>query len=290
MSEYLRYTPEGNIDPESDCLVRFVYGGDDEYIPHSHDYYEIFIVAMGTVPHMVNGIMQKLPAGSLVFIRPDDFHAHMCNDENSAFINLTFTKETAKMLFAYLFDTDVSEKMLSCDIPPMVFLDKNNRENLVSQINELNTERWQDKNALKIRMRTILVNIFSHFTSTFPKESDESVPHWLVELTTEMEKPENFTSGTERMIELSNKSREHLSRSFKKYYGLTVTEYVNGLRINYASNLLLNTNISIIDICFDCGFQSLSYFYRIFRQKNGITPSDFRVKYNSSFSSKTTHR
>ena len=186
------------------------------------------------------------------------------------------------MLFAYLFDKEYTNKMLSCDIPPMIFLDKNSRENLISQINELNTERWQDKSALKIRMRTILASIFSHFAAELPEDIHESIPHWLIELTTEMEKSENFTVGTERMIELSKKSREHLLRSFKKYYGLTATDYINGLRINYASNLLLNTNRPIIDICFDCGFQSLSYFYRVFKEENGLTPGEFRDKYNYS--------
>lgn len=275
-----RYTAESNIDPESGCYVRFVYGGVDAYIPHSHDYYEVFIVASGTVGHMVNGIMQKLPAGSLVFIRPDDVHAHLCSDRKNAFINLTFTKETAKMLFAYLFDGTDTEKMLSCDMPPMVFLDKNSREILISQMNELNTERWQDKSALKIRVRTILASIFAHFAAALPKAPRDAIPHWLVELTGEMTKSENFTAGAERMLALSKKSREHLSRSLKKYYGVTVTDYINILRINYASNLLLNTNIPIIDICFECGFQSLSYFYRIFKEKNGLTPSDFRDNYN----------
>ncbi|MBQ8427489.1 MAG: AraC family transcriptional regulator [Clostridia bacterium] len=291
MNIYKRYTAENNIDPESECLARFVFGGDDEYVPHSHDYYEVFIVAKGTVGHAVNGIMQNLPAGSLVFIRPDDIHGHLCNDKNSAFINLTFTKETAKTLLTYLFDSDYIENLLSCDIPPMVFLDKNSRETLISQINALNTERWQDKNALKIRARIILVNIFSHFASSLPESKNNSIPFWLIELTAEMEKPENFTCGTERMTKLCRKSREHVARCFKKYFNQTVTDYVNGLRINYASNLLINTNMPIIDVCFECGFQSLSYFYRTFKEKNNLTPSELRSKYNyNSNNEQNVHR
>lgn len=279
MSLYPKLSVETNIDSQTGCFVRFVYGGVDVYFPHSHDYYEVFIVARGTVPHMVKGIIQNLPEGSLVFIRPDDVHTHMFNDPESAIINLTFTRETTKALFNYLFDEEKYNEMLFCDMPPMVFLDKISRKRLISQLNELNTENWQDKNALKIRMRTILVNIFSYFASSLPETESSSIPLWLTELTNKMTKPENFILGTKQMMLLSNKSREHLSRSFKKYYGVTITDYINGLRVNYASNLLINTNIPILDICFNCGFQSASYFYRIFKEKNGVTPNIFRNNY-----------
>ncbi len=268
-----------NIDMQSGCFVRFVYGGVDEYYPHSHDFYEIFIIAKGTISHMVNGTMQHLPEGSLVFIRPDDVHSHLCNDPNTAFINLTFTRETSESLFEYLFDETKKTRMLHNDMPPMIFLDKSTTKRFVSQINELNTENWKDKDMLKLRTRTLLVNIFSYFASSMPQKSDIAIPLWLIDLKNKMEKPENFIIGIDRMIELSQKSKEHVFRSFKKHYGITVTDYINNLRVNYASNLLINTNLSIIDICYTCGFQSASYFYRVFKQKNSFSPNNFRESY-----------
>lgn len=279
MIYYPKLSAEACIDLEAGCFVRFVYGGIDDFFPHSHDYYEVFLVAKGTVPHMVNGVMQNLPEGSLVFIRPDDIHGHRCNDPETAFINLTFTKETTQTLFAYLFDEKKTNEMLYCDMPPTVFLDKTHRKKLVSQINELNTANWKDKNALKFRMRTVLVNVFSFFANPVLEKPEVTLPVWLAELTNKMEKPENFIKGTNQMIALSGKSREHVSRSVKKYLGITITDYINDLRVNYASNILINTNIPIIDICYNCGFQSISYFYRVFKEKNSVSPSVFRSRY-----------
>lgn len=279
MISYPKLSAETNIDSRVDCHVRFVYGGVEGYFPHSHDYYEVFIVDKGPVPHMIKGKLQNLPEGALVFIRPDDVHSHICSDPETAFINFTFSRETAHTLFAYLFEREKIQHLLSCDMPPMLFLDKTSKKRLITQINEFNTENWQDKNALKTRMRTILVNIFSYFAESSLQSSPGASPIWLIELTNKMSDPKNFISGIDRMIELGGKSREHLSRSFKKHYGITITDYLNGLRINYASNLLINTNIPIIDICFNCGFQSVSYFYRVFKEKNGVTPSIFRKNY-----------
>ena len=77
MNNYPRLTAESCVDAEAECLYRYVYGTDDIFYPHCHDFYEIFITVSGTVTHFINGITQKLPEGSLVFIRPDDVHAYI---------------------------------------------------------------------------------------------------------------------------------------------------------------------------------------------------------------------
>ena len=279
MSIFPKLLAENCIDMQTQCFVRFVYGRVDKFNPHCHDFFEVFIVAKGTVPHMVKGVIQNLPEGSLVLIRPDDVHSHRCEDPDTAFINLNFTREIAESLFAYLFDEERAKEMLYCDMPPMVLLDKANKKRIVSQISELNTKNWKEKDALKIRMKIILVSVLSFFANPVSAEEKEDLPLWLIELTNKMEQPENFIVGTNRMIALSTKSREHLLRSFKKYYGITITDYINNLRVNYASNLLINTNFPIIDICYNSGFQSVSYFNRVFKAKNGISPNAFRVSH-----------
>jgi len=283
MEQYNRLPASLNVDPEAECLYRYVYGANDIFRPHNHEYYEIFITVTGTVTHFINGITQKLPEGSLVFIRPEDVHAYVYDTPQSsdtAYINLTFTYETAELLFAYLSDSFPSKTLLSCDMPPTVLLNRMEKERLLTQISELNIVNWQNKHALKLRMRAILADIFVRFFYNMPSSREQTAPLWLSHLLSEMEHPDNFAAGIDRMIFLSNKSREHLTRCLKKYYGLTLTEYINNMRINYASNLLLNTNTSILEICFACGFQSVSNFYKVFQETYGISPGDFRKQHN----------
>ena len=266
-----KYSVEKNIDFTTGCRARFVYGSEDIYIPHSHDYYEIFIVAKGTITHMVNNVTYRFPEGSLVFIRPDDVHTNIYDNPKSvdiSFINLAFTRETANNLFQYLFDSEQIKKILTSHVPPHVILDKNDRKSIISQINELNSENRNDCEAIKLRTRVILANVFPFFLSSKSEYGNSVVPAWLSSLTDKMKKPENFCEGIEKMVLISGKSREHICRSFKKYYSITVAQYLNDLKINYASNLIINTNKPIVDICFECGFQSMSYFYRVFKQKN----------------------
>lgn len=78
------------------------------------------------------------------------------------------------------------------------------------------------------------------------------------------------------MAELYGKSKEHLARSMKKYTGMTLSRYINDLRINYAANLLLNTNLSVTDICFESGFGNVSCFYKSFNEAYGVSPNKYR--------------
>ena len=282
MEQYDRLPVSLNVDPQAQCLYRYVYGANDIYRPHNHEFYEIFITISGTVTHFINGITLKLPEGSLVFIRPEDIHAYVYDTPQSsetAYINLTFTCETAELLFSYLSASFPSKDLLSCDMPPTVLLNRLEKERLLAQISELNIVNWQDKNALKLRMRAILADIFVRFFYNMPNSEEQTAPLWLSQLLSEMEHPDNFSAGIERMISLSGRTREHVSRSLKKHYGFTLTEYINDLRINYASNLLLNTNTPILEICFACGFQSVSNFYKVFQQKYGVSPREFRGGY-----------
>ena len=91
-----------------------------------------------------------------------------------------------------------------------------------------------------------------------------------------MKKPDNFTLGQNRMVEICGKSPEHLSRTMKKYMNVTPTDFINNLKVNYAANLLANTNLKITDICYEAGFGNISYFYMLFNDAYWKTPKDFR--------------
>lgn len=262
-----------HIDPISHCLYRYVNGIDDNSDIHSHEFFEIFITVSGTVHHFINGKSELLPEGSLVFIRPSDKHGYIYESDNrseTAYINLTFTPETAKQLFDYLSDGFPSYELLSAAMPPFATLSAAEKNKLVSQISELNGIKWQDKKMLKLRMRLILADIFTKYFFDYSLPKKTQIPIWLIHLTDMMRLRENFTAGITQMTELSGKSREHIARSIKKYYGISASEYINEFKTNYAANMLLHTNLNCIDICFESGFQNLSWFYTCFEKNMAI--------------------
>lgn len=73
-----------------------------------------------------------------------------------------------------------------------------------------------------------------------------------------------------------NVSYSYFRRMFKKYTGMSPNQYHLGLRIQKSKELILYSKKSIKQIAFDLGFESLFYFSRIFKNKEGISPVAFR--------------
>lgn len=72
------------------------------------------------------------------------------------------------------------------------------------------------------------------------------------------------------------------SRFFKLHTGRNISEYIIDLRLGYAARMLVDTAKSISEIGFDCGFNNLSNFNRIFKKKKGCSPSEFRESYHKT--------
>ena len=74
----------------------------------------------------------------------------------------------------------------------------------------------------------------------------------------------------------ANISRSECFRTFHSVIKQKPVEYLTECRISHAQRLLRETAISVTDIATACGFNHTSYFCRIFREKCGVSPSDFR--------------
>ncbi len=69
----------------------------------------------------------------------------------------------------------------------------------------------------------------------------------------------------------------YFSTLFKNEMGITFTDYINSLKVEYACSLLTNSNLSIIDISLLTGFDDQSYFTKVFRKAKGVTPRAYRA-------------
>ncbi len=92
---------------------------------------------------------------------------------------------------------------------------------------------------------------------------------------------DHFTSTIEhrQVAKLAHMSPASFSRFFKNSTGKTMTDYVNELRVGLACRLLIETDLSILEVCNRTGFNNFSNFSRRFRQIKGTTPREFRRFY-----------
>lgn len=82
----------------------------------------------------------------------------------------------------------------------------------------------------------------------------------------------------EKLAEQVNLNYSIFRKAFKRYTGLSPIQYHSTLRLKQATHLLTNTDMSIKEISFDLGFCSVFYFSKLFKEKTGMTPGEFRKK------------
>jgi AraC-like DNA-binding protein len=79
---------------------------------------------------------------------------------------------------------------------------------------------------------------------------------------------------------LVNMTEVSFSRFFKTRTGITFMDSLLELRLGHASRLMIDTTQSISEVAYNCGFNNISNFNRIFKKKKGCTPKEFRESYS----------
>jgi AraC-like DNA-binding protein len=83
----------------------------------------------------------------------------------------------------------------------------------------------------------------------------------------------------EDVAEMVGMTTTSFSRFFKLRTGSPFSEYLIDVRIGHAARSLIDSTMSVSEICYQCGFNNLSNFNRLFKQKKGYSPTEFRSFY-----------
>lgn len=92
-----------------------------------------------------------------------------------------------------------------------------------------------------------------------------------------MQKNFQYDIPLEEFAKLAGRSLSAFKRDFKTIYRQTPGKWLNDKRLEYASNLLLGSDLNVNEICFESGFRNASHFNKAFKEKYQITPKQFRL-------------
>jgi len=269
-------TAERFVDARTGIMYRYILSDTEYFRPHYHDYCEVFVVLEGTARHMVNTQMLQLHPRDMVFIRPSDTHDYAAVDGKPfSMLNITFTRETLDSIFSYLGEGFSPQRLMEARLPPSVQLTTGEFRGFQARMQAVSAIALEDVAALKTSLRVVLFEIFTRYFSDFATHT-ATAPAWLEELCAQMRRNGNFIEGSEKLYALTDKRREHVCRSMKKYMGVTVSEFVNDLRLNYIANMLKNSNHTVTEIIFASGFNNISWASEQFKKKYGTTMRQFR--------------
>lgn len=118
------------------------------------------------------------------------------------------------------------------------------------------------------------------FTENKPEhEGEYSIPEKLMQIHSYLEQHYYEKISLEKLSAHFFISKFHLSREYKKTYGITLFHDLNAIRISHAKSMLRFSDAPIESIASATGFQDAGYFIKVFRQSENMTPLEYRKKW-----------
>ena len=245
---------------------------------HGHaDYWEFTLLTDGKLVNVSSGTKNLVSAGQLFFSTTDDVHClKKSGNEKLRYINVIAreqaVRDIAVMFSPNFFDTLRSMKRTH-EFPP----------ELEKQINEIVHQALLLPDNASEKYNGLLcgaVMLIMQFL--YRKSADyidiDSQTEWVNELNKAMKDLGFLSYNVADLCNILHYSRMQLSRIFQNKFGTTPHRFLIEHKLRYAQNLLVTTDMKVIDIAEFVGFTNLSSFNTYFKNAYGVTPGRFRKK------------
>ncbi len=249
--------------------LSYHHRNNDDYL-HWHENIEILYFLSGECS-VVNGSEEiKTRKDDIIIINSEAIHGIRFNNNFSDYILVhldhTFCESMGFNTSDYRFAKKINDQKIA-----------NLIKHALEEQQEMN-EFYQE--SVKITLLSVLLELFRNHII---KESKEHKISNKVKLTKKIIKYINKHFDEQLTIEdIENHcrySRFYISRAFKEITGDTIMLYLNNVRIEKAKSLLENSNLSVSEISINCGFVSQSYFGKVFRKCENMSPLEYKSKY-----------
>lgn len=273
------------------CHYQDVKGSGNVYPAHYHSYIEILYCISGDYEILLNGKSHQFSSGDLVIINSREVHQiDSLSKHGGRYIVLRFEPEIIynsmfsnylqlKYVLPFILDTAKHQKIIKKEEISATFIP----ELLYDMLDEFETQAYGYELAIKNHIGRIFLWLLRYFYQT---GSDFSITSDLnLDLLGRLQPAFDYIElhyneplTAPALAALCNMSPSYFSRSFNAQIGMNLNEYINYIRITEAEKLLISTTMNITEITTTVGFNTTSYFIKLFKAYKNISPKQFRKK------------
>ncbi|NQX70346.1 helix-turn-helix transcriptional regulator [Paenibacillus alba] len=243
----------------------------DVIMEHDHPFHEILYALDGEGQLTLDGKQLDFNKDHGVVIVPFSPHA-VVSDSNLTILVLAFD--------AQLLDISVQKELLDVffNVSSMIrlnpFLGSELRQLLRKMLFELSRGNPLNLLAMKLKLSELLLVLARAQQPSHVIDAD-SLRAEKLRLYIDSHYFEIMHSN-DISVKLGMSTR-HVNNIFKKQYSITPIQYLTEVRIEMAKKMLVETDKEIVCICFEVGFETLSSFYRMFKNYIQMSPNQYRV-------------
>ncbi|KRG13234.1 AraC family transcriptional regulator [Lederbergia galactosidilytica] len=247
---------------------------------HWHDHMEWVMIKEGEAVVQIDDVYVHLKKGEIALFHPKQLHAARVIGKNTKLIAIVFNEaiirnsgldNTENLYFSPYFNEQIK-------LPNFLRKEDPHTEQIRHSISKLIDEFERKEKGYELMIKAELYQTFGlifreySYLKELPASRIEE-RYNLTVLLNDLRENYHESISIENAAKMVNLSPNHFCKVFKKVTGKTLIEYLNMLRINEAERMLVETDWPIMEIAEKVGYESVTYFGRVFKQIKSMPPS-----------------
>jgi AraC-like DNA-binding protein len=237
-----------------------------------HSFFKFIIVLDGTLTLTVNGKAKEIKRGRVQLLRPEEeyslFARKHVHCEVSVFPN-------AMQAICECIHPDLYSELLEASLPVDFTVFDFDLKHLENRLNFFSAPDNQDENTLRAAHIAVVSELI-HLWQQARIHTPSSLPAWLNELLRQLSTEEFLTMSVGDIIASTHYSHGHVCREFKKFFGVSLHDYLTDQKFSYGKSLLYSGTKTIAEIAELLNYDSTSNFVIAFKKRFGVSPTQWR--------------
>ncbi len=265
-------------------IIHYIDNNFDDVAYHYHDFYEIYVYISGDITYHANGVIYNMRQGDIVLLNNKTLH------KMSRSLDVKETRYERKVI---LIDPDfvnnnviAGRSLANCfernfeAKSHLLRFKKDERDKLQEILDRLEAAYYGHEAGDEVLKVVYLIELLVFFNKAQVSSEDKSKYLDICSDSEISDILDYFDRNIEGDLSLNSISEEfclekhYLIRKFKKRMGMAPHQYIKKMRLVKARDLL-KKDISVTDVCYQCGFNDYSNFIRSFTSEFGISPKKF---------------
>ena len=250
----------------------------EDFPMHSHDYFEVIYAVKGQVLNRIDNVEIYMTEGDFCFLNTKAKHQLICNDNEAFILNLCLSKNLFEgNLKGFYEDENPLADFLrgeTRDHQNFMYFSASYNHEIKKVMSNMITEYKRTKFRQSYALDAYITLLLHHLTQ-LGEYSFFGIDQKTLEILQYIE-ANCLELGMSQIANNLGYHPSYFSTYIKKHTGHNYKDLVTNVRFHKATELLVESNHTIEDIASDCGYQSVSHFFKVFKERYGCTPKEYR--------------